>query len=403
MSRSTRRVFLRSVIAPGSSGATDRNPHTLVVVFLRGGADTLNIVVPCGDDRYYGVRPTIAIPPPSDDGSSSGAIRLDDFHGLHPKMAPLVPAFREGRLAVIQAVGSDNPTGSHFEAQDQMEHGEAYDRVIGGGWLGRMLRTRAVHESGPLSAVAIGTAIPESLRGATSTCAMTTVDEIRMNVAPDRSRDFSTALASLYGSEAGTLGGPGRDTLDLLVKVDALRRETYSPSSGAAYADDGFSSGLREIARLIKAGVGLEVASIDLDGWDTHFVQGAGSGLQADKIGQLATGLAAFDADLVEHRELVTTIVMTEFGRRIEENSSGGTDHGRGFAAFVLGGSVRGGRVLGEWPGLEANDSMIGPGGLKVLVDYRSVLAEVLTGPMGLRDVRPVFPDFEPRTIGLFA
>lgn len=401
MSRSTRRVFLRSVIAPRGSGA-GRIPHTLVVVFLRGGADTLNIVVPFGDDRYYAVRPTIAIPPPRDDASSYAATRLDDFHGLHPKMTPLMPAFREGRLAVIQAVGSDNPTGSHFEAQDQMEHGEAYDRVIGGGWLGRMLRARGVHESGPLSAVAIGTAIPESLRGAMSTCAMTTVDEIHMNVAPERSRDFSTALASLYGADAGLLGGPGRDTLDLLVKVDALRHETYTPSSGAAYGDDSFSSGLREIARLIKAGVGLEVASVDLDGWDTHFVQGAGSGLQADKIGQLATGLAAFDADLVDHREHITTIVMTEFGRRIEENSSGGTDHGRGFAGFALGGRVRGGRVLGEWPGLEVGDSMIGPGGLKVLIDYRSVLAEVLTGPMGLRDVRPVFPDFEPRNIGLF-
>jgi uncharacterized protein (DUF1501 family) len=235
-----------------------------------------------------------------------------------------------------------------------------------------------------------------------STCAITTVDEIRMNVAPDRSRDFSKALASLYGTDAGALGGPGRDTLDLLVKVDALRRETYTPSSGAAYDDDAFSSGLREIARLIKAGVGLEVASVDLGGWDTHFVQGAGSGLQADTIGQLATGLAAFDADLADHREHVTTIVMTEFGRRIEENSSGGTDHGRGFAALALGGLVRGGRVLGEWPGLEESDSMIGPGGLKVLIDYRSVLAEVLTGPMGLSDASPVFPDFEPRSIGLF-
>lgn len=402
MSRSTRRVFLRSVIAPRGTGGAERNPHTLVVVFLRGGADTLNIVVPCGDDRYYAVRPTIAVPPPRDAAPSSSAIRLDDFYGLHPKMTPLVPAFREGRLAIIQAVGSDNPTGSHFEAQDQMEHGEAYDRVIGGGWLGRMLRARGPHESGPLSAVAIGTAIPESLRGARATCAMTTVDEIRLNVQPQRASGFSHALSSLYGSDAGILGQPGRNTIELLARVENLRTGTLASVSDTAYSDDAFSSGLREIARLIKAGVGLEVASVDLDGWDTHFVQGAGSGLQADKINQLATGLAAFDADLAGHHDEVTTLVMTEFGRRIEENSSGGTDHGRGFAAFALGGRVRGGRVHGEWPGLERETAVLGPGGLAVTIDYRSVLAEVLTGPISLRDVRPVFPDLEPQSIGLF-
>lgn len=403
MNRSTRRVFLRNAIAPRETEVPDRNRHTLVVVFLRGGADTLNIVVPCGDDRYYAVRPTIAVPPPRDAAPSSSAIRLDDFYGLHPRMEPLIPAYREGRLAFIQGVGSDNPSGSHFEAQDQMEHGEAYDRVIGGGWIGRMLRARGPHESGPLSAVAIGTAIPESLRGARATCAMTTVDEIRLNVQPQRASGFSKALSSLYGSDAGLLGQPGRNTIELLEKVETLRAGTLASVSDTAYADDAFSTGLREIARLIKVGVGLEVACVDLGGWDTHFVQGAASGFQADKIGQLAAGLAAFDADLADHREHVTTVVMTEFGRRIEENSSGGTDHGRGFAAFALGGRVLGGRVHGEWPGLEESDSMIGPGGVKVLIDYRSVLAEVLTGPMGLPDARPVFPDFEPRKIGLFA
>ncbi|MGB5037626.1 MAG: hypothetical protein WBQ66_13510, partial [Blastocatellia bacterium] len=173
MNRTSRRVFLRTAIAPRTAATADRNRHTLVVVFLRGGADTLNIVVPYGDDRYYALRPTIAIPPPTSSSSTATAIRLDDLYGLHPRMMPLVPAYREGRLAVVQAVGSDNPTGSHFEAQDQMEHGEAYDRLVGGGWLGRMLRARIGDDAGPLAAVAIGTAIPESLRGARSTCAIT--------------------------------------------------------------------------------------------------------------------------------------------------------------------------------------------------------------------------------------
>lgn len=400
MQRSTRRVFLRQIVS-SRSDASPRASHTLVVVFLRGGADTLNIVVPYGDDRYYAARPTIAIPAPTADGIESSAVRLDDFYALHPRMRPLVPAYAEGRLAIVQAVGSDNPTGSHFEAQDQLEHGESYGSAIGGGWLGRMLRARGSDTAGPLSAVAIGTAIPESMRGARSTCAITTLDEIRMGESLDRSADITTALAALYGSEPGVLGDPGRETLALLTKVESLRGVPYKPAAGAEYADDAFAAGLREIARLVKADVGLDVACVDLGGWDTHFVQGSATGLQADGIGQLAQGLAAFDMDLGEARDRVTTIVMTEFGRRISENSSAGTDHGRGFAAFALGGRVRGGRVIGDWPGLDEDESLIGPGGLPVLIDYRSVLAEVVTGPMGLADAGAVFPGFERQVLGL--
>ncbi len=319
-------------------------------------------------------------------------------------MMPLVPAYREGRLAVVQAVGSDNPTGSHFEAQDQMEHGEAYDRLVGGGWLGRMLRARIGDDAGPLAAVAIGTAIPESLRGARSTCAITSIDEIRLGVEPGRSESFTNALASLYDSDRGSLGPRGRETVELLAKVERLRSQPYTPSSKASYADDAFAAGLREIARLVKADVGLTATCVDLGGWDTHFVQGAGSGLQADAIDQLARGLAAFDADLAEHRSTVTTVVMTEFGRRISENSSAGTDHGRGFAALLLGDRVRGGRVVGEWPGLDEDEmTLIGPAGLSVRIDYRSVLADVITGPMGMPTLASVFPDFEPQLVGLTA
>ena len=404
MNRTSRRVFLRTAIAPRTAATADRNRHTLVVVFLRGGADTLNIVVPYGDDRYYALRPTIAIPPPTSSSSTATAIRLDDLYGLHPRMMPLVPAYREGRLAVVQAVGSDNPTGSHFEAQDQMEHGEAYDRLVGGGWLGRMLRARIGDDAGPLAAVAIGTAIPESLRGARSTCAITSIDEIRLGVEPGRSESFTNALASLYDSDRGSLGPRGRETVELLAKVERLRSQPYTPSSKASYADDAFAAGLREIARLVKAEVGLTAACVDLGGWDTHFVQGAGSGLQADAIDQLARGLAAFDADLAEHRSTVTTVVMTEFGRRISENSSAGTDHGRGFAALLLGDRVRGGRVVGEWPGLDEDEmTLIGPAGLSVRIDYRSVLADVITGPMGMPTLASVFPDFEPQLVGLTA
>jgi len=374
------------------------NPSTLVCVFLRGGADTLNLIVPYGDDQYYKLRPTLSVRAPSD--SLDASIRLDDFYALHPMLKPLYPLFDDGRLGIVQAVGSDNPSGSHFEAQDQMEHGEAYGAPIGGGWLGRYMRTRASREVTPLSAVSIGPTVPESLRGAPSASAINNVDEIQIRTPSGDQRAVSVALSAMYGAEVGLLTQPGRTTLDLLNRVEALRGTEYRPEWCADYPGDSFGSGMREIARLIKANMGLEVACVDLGGWDTHFFQGTTAGLQAGAIDELARGLAAFDADLKSYRGRVTTVVMTEFGRRVYENGSLGTDHGRGFAMMAIGEKINGGRVIGEWPGLIEDESE-GPGGLLIRYDYRSVLSEVLVGVLGCRRVDKVFPGFNPQEVGL--
>jgi len=396
----TRRGFLKQMMI--NTGAT-AGEQTLVCVFLRGGADTLNLLVPCGDDRYYKLRPTIAIPAPaSNQDSENAAIKLDDFYGFHPKMRPLLPLFREGRLAVVQSTGSDNTSGSHFEAQDQMEHGESQGRTIGGGWLGRHLRSRAGKEMTPLSAVAIGAAIPESLRGAPSASALKSLDELQIKTPSNDPRAVSQALAAMYGAETGLLSQPGRATLDLLNRVEALRGKSYQPANNSIYPEDDYGSGLREIARLVKARVGLETACVELGGWDTHFFQGSTGGLQADQIDLLARGLAAFDADLGADRERVTVIVMTEFGRRVYENGSLGTDHGRGFAMMVIGNRINGGKVLGCKPDLDAGDeTLLGPGGLKTTFDYRSVLAELLSGVMGNQNLQRIFPGFQPQPVGL--
>src|SRR6266446_3300060 len=177
-SRTSRRGFIRQLLLANESVVPAAGDRTLVCIFLRGAADTLNMVVPYGDDQYYKSRPTLAIPAPSQiKENDTASLRLDDFYSFHPKLRPLIPAFKEGRLGIVQAVGTDNPTGSHFEAQDQMEHGEAYGRTIGGGWLGRYLRTRSGVDLTPLSAVAIGSTIPESLRGAPTASAMESIDE----------------------------------------------------------------------------------------------------------------------------------------------------------------------------------------------------------------------------------
>lgn len=363
----------------------------------------LNIVVPYADDGYYSARPTIGIPAPGKQSVTGGsAIRLTDFYGFHPKMKPLEAAFKDGRLGIVQAVGTDNPSGSHFDTQDQMEHGEAYKRTIGGGWLGRFLSSRVTGASTPLQAVAIGPAIPESLRGAPVATALSSVDEIKLNVPDKRTDAVCEVLAKMYQSEVGLLSSSGSSTLNLLKKVDAIRGQTYKPDAGATYPDHPFGAGLREIARLIKGNVGVEVACVDLDGWDTHFIQGAGEGLQASQIDVLARGLAAFDKDMASHREKVTVLIMTEFGRRIYENGSLGTDHGRGFAVLALGGRINGGTIHGAYPGLDEKDAfLLGPGGLAINLDYRSVLCAVLTGVMGTANTAEIFPNFKPARVGL--
>ena len=408
-SRPSRRGFIRQLLLANESIVPAAGERTLVCIFLRGAADTLNMVVPYGDDQYYKSRPTLAIPAPAANKENDiASLRLDDLYAFHPKLRPLIPAFNEGRLGIVQAVGTDNPSGSHFEAQDQMEHGEAYGHIIGGGWLGRYLRTRGGVDLTPLSALAIGSTIPESLRGAPTASAIESIDEVQIKTPLSDTAAVSSVLSAMYGAEVGVVSESGKTTLDLLKRVETLRGTEYKPEGGAVYGDDSFAQGLKEVSRLVKASVGLEVACLDLGGWDTHFFQGGSSGLQSELIWQLASGLAAFDADLINYRDRVTTLVMTEFGRRVYENGSLGTDHGRGFAMLAMGHGIKGGKVHGKWPGLAEEESpgsntlnIAGPSGLKVLFDYRSVLSEVLTNILGHRDVSQVFPNFHPEPVGL--
>jgi uncharacterized protein (DUF1501 family) len=398
----SRRSFLSRLVFGRDPVVADPGRHTLVCVFLRGAADTLNMLIPYGDRDYYVNRPTLSITAPSTGGANKdAAIRLDDFYGFHPRMAPLVPIYREGRLGVVQAVGSDNPTGSHFEAQDQIEHGEGYGKNLGGGWLGRHLRTRLGDAASPLSGVAIGPTLPESLRGATAASAFHAMEDIHLPASAGHPQAVSQALSAMYATQVGVLGSQGRQTLDLLRRVETFRNKPYQPETGADYPTDDFGKGLREIARLVKADLGLEAACIDLGGWDTHFFQGTTGGLQATLIDSLSRGLAAFDADLSRHRDRVTTIVMTEFGRRLYENGSAGTDHGRGFAFFGMGARINGGKIHGARPDLKEEPDLTGPGGMDVKIDYRSVLSEVLSKAIGNQQLNRVFPEFAPQRVGL--
>jgi uncharacterized protein (DUF1501 family) len=401
MSKVDRRTFLKQLTF-GNEKAAQSHDKVLVCIFLRGGADTLNMFVPYADADYYKQRPTIAIPPPNKSKPSADAsIKIDDTYSLHPRLTMILPIYKAGRMAIVQGVGSDNPTGSHFDTQDQIAHGEAYGKTIGGGWIGRHLRSQTSAHQTPLSAVSIGTSVCESLNGAPSVSALNSLDEMKLKTAPSESTAIMNALTSLYGAEVGVLSQPGKDTIQLLGKVQHMHNSGYVSESGAHYTDDQLSQGLKEIARLIKANVGLKVACIDFGGWDTHFIQGSSEGLQAANIAQLGKALAAFDADLIRHHNKVTTIVMTEFGRRTYENGSLGTDHGQGSAMMIMGGGVHGGKVYGNWPSIADQElDLLGPSGLRIKHDYRSVLSEVLTGHLHNPHIDKVFPGFEPVPIG---
>jgi uncharacterized protein (DUF1501 family) len=358
--------------------------RTLVVVFLRGGADGLNIVPPVEDPGYFKARPRISI-------SKSNAVRLDGMFGLNPLLKELEVPYKDGALAVIQAAGSEDSTRSHFEAQDLMEHGGE----VAGGWLGRYLRYRANPASGALSAIAFRQALPECLRGAPAVTVMKSLEEFSMGA---NSRSLQRELARLYGLRQDALGGAARDTLDALDRIERLRNTPYLPQHGAEYDRDDFSQGLRQVARLIKARVGLEAVSVDLEGWDSHFNQGL---VMDPRMVQLSRGLAAFYRDLGKTMEHTTVVVMTEFGRRLAENSAFGTDHGRGSVMFVLGGGVKGGRVLGKWPGLK-DEVLEGPGDLPVTTNYRNVLAPVLQRHGAGEDLSRIFPDFKLEPVAIY-
>jgi uncharacterized protein (DUF1501 family) len=385
----------RMVFQPSRGPAGD----VLVCLFLRGGADGLHLVAPYGDEGYYAGRPRIAVPRPDDTQAAAAerGVALDDFFALHPVLAPLHEVFRAGRLAIVHAAGSPDQTRSHFEAMATMERGVADGSVSTSGWLGRHLHAAAGASFSPLRAVAIGDVLPQSLEGTLGATAVHSLDEFRLALPATWSEGFQAALAGLYDGAEDPVAEAGHETLKLLKALDRLEPDRYQPAGGASYPEGSFGRGLRQVAQLIKADLGLEVACLDLGGWDSHIAQGP---LLEGLMRDLAGGLRAFHADLGDHMERVTLVAMSEFGRRVQENGGLGTDHGRGTCFFLMGGGIHGGRVLAKWPGLAA-DRLEGPGDLPVTTDYRDLLAEVVARRLRNPDWARVFPDYQATFQGL--
>jgi uncharacterized protein (DUF1501 family) len=376
--------------------ASGERGDVLLVVFLRGAADCLNVVVPHGEAAYYRLRPSLAIPPPDDRRTAPGqrVVDLDGFFGLHPMLSPLVPAWQAGHLAIVHACGAPDESRSHFQAMELMERGLTNLHGPASGWISRHLASYDTGNTSPLRAVGIGEQVQRSLRGVVPASALQSIADYHLGGDPASTARLQAALASLYGGD-DPLSQVGRETLSVLETLSALEAAGYQPRPQAVYPESDFGMGLRQVAAVIRADVGLEAAAIDVGGWDTHFGQGGSEGLMAGLLADLGQGLAAFHADLVDRIDNLTVVVMTEFGRRAGENASLGTDHGHGGAMFVLGGGVEGGRVHAVWPGLE-DGQLFGPGDLAVTIDYRDVLAEVCRLRLNNSSVEAVFPDYAP-------
>jgi uncharacterized protein (DUF1501 family) len=388
---STMPAFLQRAIAenPGSA------KRQLVVLFQRGAADGLNIVVPFGEPNYYRMRPTIAIPQPRS-GQTDAALDLDGFFGLHPSLAPLAPLFQKNELAIVHAAGSPDPTRSHFDAQDFMESGTPGVKSTEDGWLNRALATVPEENASPFRAVAMGPNLPRMLRGSAPAIALPDVKQFKvMAQTPGAGQIAEGGFEAMYAQTVDhALRGTGTETfeaIDMLRKADPSK---YKPENGANYGNSRLGQSLRQIGQLLKADIGAEVLFVDCGGWDNHVNEGGVQGQLANLLKDLGQGMAAFRQDLGDRMESVIFVTMSEFGRTAKENGNRGTDHGHANCMFVMGGAIKGGQVYGRWPGL--NEGQLNEGrDLALATDFRSVLGEVLQKHIGVRDLAPVFPGFD--------
>jgi uncharacterized protein (DUF1501 family) len=400
----TRRDFFKSaailgapMLAPrlvfAESGAAAGSTDTVVVVFARGGMDGLQSVVPHGDADYYRLRPVVGIARP---GAEGGALDLDGFFALNPGAAALKPLYDSGRLAIVHAAGLKSPSRSHFDCQDALERGSIDTLALSDGWLNRYLQSNA-SSTATFGALGVGRAVQGSLRGVAPVIGLTSIAGFRLDAAGARGAAVADSLALLYDAPS-LLSRTARAALDAIDELALADPAQYPPANGAQYPDSTFGTQMKEVAQLIKAGLGLRVACVDIGGWDHH--ENINNSLPP-LLGELATTLAAFDADLGSAMANVSVVSMTEFGRRAAQNASNGTDHGAASAMFVLGGGVAGGRVVADWPGLA--ESRLFNGDLDVTTDYRQVLSELIENRLGGADLARVFPGFAPAArTGLF-
>jgi len=374
--------FLRDTAFAAELGSSIGN-KTLICIFQRGAVDGLSMVVPYGDSHYYENRHEISLAAPSSTAGDNGVLDLDGYFGLHPALAPLLPLYKQGHLAAIQACGSPNSSRSHFDSQDLMESGVDEDKGVADGWLNRLLGScpEDAAKKSAFRAVSMTPVIPRSLQGEQDSLAIRDLDTFGMagdgSVTMAGPTGTATGFESMYGSAVDTvLHGTARESFDALDMLKQARTANYQPANGASYPLGTFGRNLKQIAQLIKANVGVQVAFAEVDGWDTHANQGNGKGQLALRLGAFSQALAALHQDLGDRMADVVVVTMSEFGRAVRQNGNRGTDHGHGTCFFTMGGSIKGGKVYGDWPTL-APDKLFQNRDLAVTTDFRDVFGEI--------------------------
>ena len=364
----------------------------LVVLFQRGAADGLNIVVPHGESAYYSMRPSIAIPRPN--RGQESCIDLDGFFGLHPAMTSFKPLFDQKHLAIVHAAGSPDNTRSHFDAQDYMESGTPGVKSTEDGWLNRTVRNPEP-DATPFRAISMGGALPRALAGTAPAVAIGNINEFGVGGRGPAAAPLTNTFEAMYAQSVDSvLHGTGQETFEAVKMLKAADPARYMPAHGANYPRGHFGDSLRQLAQLIKADLGVEVAFADIGGWDHHVNEGAVQGQLANVLHEFSQSIAAFWIDLGNLGEDTVLVTMSEFGRTARENGNRGTDHGHANVMFVLGGPVRGGRVYGQWPGLEQSQLYEGRD-LALTTDFRRVLGEIVYRHLGNRNLAQVFPGFD--------
>jgi len=374
---------------PLPSSAASGRP-ILVCLFQRGAVDGLNMIVPHGEELYYRERPRIAVP-------REQVVDLDGHFGLHPALAALKPLWDNKSLAAVHAIGSPDATRSHFDAQDYMESGTPGLKATPDGWLNRYCRHDQEHADTPFRAVAFGPQLPRILAGSAPTLAIDDLQAFGLRVPQEAARDRLTrAFEALYeGSATGLLASSSQEGFEAVQQLKVANPTQYQPANGADYPRGRLGRSFLQVAQLIKADVGVQIAFVDGSGWDTHVNQGSSEGQLAARLKELGDSLAAFAIDLGEKMRDVVVLTMSEFGRTIHENGNIGTDHGHATAMFALGGPVNGGKVLGKWPGLDPASRFEGRD-LAVTTDFRDLFGEILARHLGAKELTAVFPGFAP-------
>ncbi|PWT81020.1 MAG: hypothetical protein C5B57_11295 [Blastocatellia bacterium] len=363
----------------------------LIAIFQRGAVDGLSVVVPFREGEYYSARPTISVGRPNSDDSSG--IDLDGFFAFNPRMRPLMPLWNAHQLAIVHACGSPDATRSHFDAQDYMETGTPGVKSTPDGWLNRYLQKRSRESSSPFRAVSLTGQLPRMLQGSSPALAISQISQFGIH-GEQASAAAGASFEALYASAGDRfLNATARDAFDAIKILKAASPTKSEPANGADYPRSAFGQALKQIAQLIRADVGVEVAFAEVGGWDTHVNQGSTQGQLAARLDDLSRGIAALVLDLGDRMADVVVLTMSEFGRAVAENGNRGTDHGHGNAMMVIGGEVKGGRVYGKWPGL-SHDHRFEGRDLQVTTDFRDVFAELVVRHLGVQDPQPIFPGY---------